>query len=246
MSIVSPDGSTARAQLLVDSPDYSASRALSDYLSHELARLTAGTRIHPHFSGDVPVAVEVVHSVVVGQLRSIGLVLVGIGLLLALAFRRVTVAAAVLLPSLVAVLAIFACMGFLSIPLGVATSMFAAMAIGVGVDFGLHFASGYQRGREGGMGHQRALERVRGTSGRAILWNAAVLTAGFSVLALSALKPNRFLGLLLAGAILACYWTTSVVLPPLLGRIGFRVAPHHGSADPWSSAHGSPRLQDGG
>ena len=54
-------------------------------------------------------------------------------------------------------------------------------------------------------------------TGRALLWNAVVLAAGFSVLVASVLQPNHRLGLLLAGSTLACYVATLRFLPALLG-----------------------------
>ncbi len=46
-----------------------------------------------------------------------------------------------------------------------------------------------------------------------------MLALGLLVLALSQLKPNRSLGLLLAVTVFACYLTTLFLLPPLLQRV---------------------------
>lgn len=54
------------------------------------------------------------------------------------------------------------------------------------------------------------------TAGRAVRWNAVVLSLGFLVLTLSVLKPNHSLGLLLAAAMATCYATTLLFLPSLL------------------------------
>ena len=62
----------------------------------------------------------------------------------------------------------------------------------------------------------RALAATLASTGRAIRWNALVLSLGFLVLTLSDLKPNHNLGLLLAGAMVSCYVTTLLFLPPLL------------------------------
>ncbi len=58
-------------------------------------------------------------------------------------------------------------------------------------------------------------------TGRAIRWNALVLTIGFLVLSVSAIKPNQSLGFLLSSAMLTCWGATLLFLPPLLKRLSF-------------------------
>jgi uncharacterized membrane protein YdfJ with MMPL/SSD domain len=50
-----------------------------------------------------------------------------------------------IIPSATAVLVNFAFMGWVGMPLGVATSMFSAMTIGIGVDYAIHLQSRYRR-----------------------------------------------------------------------------------------------------
>ena len=109
-------------------------------------------------------------------------------------------------------------MGYLGVSLGIATSMFSALALGVGVDFAVHFQHAYERSRARGLGHMESVDETLRTSGRAIRWNAAVLGLGFLVLTASSLKPNHSLGLLLAAAIATCYAMTLLLLPALLDR----------------------------
>jgi hypothetical protein len=98
--------------------------------------------------------------------------------------------------------------------------MFAALTLGAGVDFALHYVHTYRRERESGLDHDGAVPATLRTAGRGLLWNALVLAFGFSVLAFSAIKPNASLGFLLAAAMLASYGTTVVFLPEILRRAG--------------------------
>jgi predicted RND superfamily exporter protein len=97
--------------------------------------------------------------------------------------------------------------------------MFAALTLGAGVDFSLHFVHAYRRERAAGLDHDEAVLGTLRTGGRGLLWNALVLAFGFSVLAVSAIKPNAGLGLLLALAMLVSYATTLVFLPEILRRL---------------------------
>jgi hypothetical protein len=133
-------------------------------------------------------------------------------------------------------------MGLLEVPLGIATSMFATLTVGVGVDFGIHFLHSYRRERAAGSSDAEALIATGRQAGAALRWNALVLTLGFAVLSLSSLKPNHSLGFLLAAAMLACYVATLIFLPRL-ARFAIVLAAAvivSGAAAPVASADGVP------
>jgi predicted RND superfamily exporter protein len=216
------DGSSARLRIFVKSPDYRRGRALERYLRRELDRVLAvpvpGGPVRYHLSGDLPVAGAVVGAIVTNMLRSIGWTVLGVLLLLALVLRSLRSAVVALVPLLCGLAILLGALGYAAIPLGIANSMFLAVTIGVGVDFGLHFRHAYRRGRGSGLARGPALAAMMASVGRAVRWNAAVLACGLSVLALSDLKPDRSLGILLAASMVTCYGTTLLLLPWLLGR----------------------------
>ncbi|HWR83739.1 MAG TPA: MMPL family transporter, partial [Candidatus Deferrimicrobium sp.] len=214
--VLSEDGTQARVCLFVNSPNYDRSEELQEYLEGAVTAVSSPDAPQIHFSGDIPVSLEVVRSIVSNQLQSVGGSLIGIALLFYFFFARGRAALVALLPVSTAALLVFGAMGFGGMPLGIATSMFASMAVGGGVDFALHFLHNYRREMQNGHDHQNALLNTLGHSGQAIRWNALVLALGFLVLTFSAIKPDRSLGLLLAGAIAACYLTTVLFLPGLV------------------------------
>ena len=110
-------------------------------------------------------------------------------------------------------------MGLAQIPLGIATSMFAAIALGVGIDFSIHFAHVYNRLRREGMEHEEACHKTNKSVGRALRWNTLVLVSGFLVLTASALRPDVLLGILLASSMLVTFAMTMILLPFCLKRI---------------------------
>ena len=55
------------------------------------------------------------------------------------------------MPSLIAVLIKFAVMGWADIPLGVASSMFAAMTLGIGVNCAIHLLEGLDQAMAAGL-----------------------------------------------------------------------------------------------
>ncbi|HSG40655.1 MAG TPA: MMPL family transporter, partial [Thermoanaerobaculia bacterium] len=210
------DKSAARVRLFIPDADYAKGRELRSWIEARLPELARRHGVSAHISGDVPVGLSVVGAIVGNQLRSIGWTAALIVLTLLASLRSPRWTAIVMAPVLAALLLLFAGLGYAGIPLGIATSMFAALTLGAGVDFALHYFHSYRRERGTGLPHDQAVLATLGTAGRGLLWNALVLAFGFSALAFSAIKPNASLGFLLAAAILASYATTVVLLPELL------------------------------
>ncbi len=210
------DKNAARVRLFVPDADYAKGRELRKWIEARLPELARRHGVSAHISGDVPVGLSVVGAIVGNQLRSIGWTAVQILLTLLIAFRSLRWTVVSVVPVLTATLLLFAVLGYTGIPLGIATSMFAALTLGAGVDFALHYVHTYRRGRETGLSHDEAVLATLRTAGRGLLWNALVLAVGFSALAFSAIKPNASLGFLLAAAMLASYATTVVFLPEVL------------------------------
>ena len=218
-STLTPDASSVRIQLFLRSEDYSRDLALMQRLREILAEeLPRDGSIRAHFSGDLPVGIEMVGSIVSNQLRSLGLAFGAVALLALLFFRSPTATCTVLAPVTASTVMVFGAMAFLGIPLGIATSMFAGLVMGVGVDFGCHVLYRYRHLRREGLGVEPALHQTFATTGRAIRANALVSTVGFSVLAFSGLRPNHTLGLLLAAALATSYAMTLLLMPGLLRR----------------------------
>ncbi len=218
--LVTVTASSARVRIFINHATYKRGLALEEYLSPRLRDLTEGDYkghdVKYHFSGDLPAAVEVVRATVINQLRSIGWTLLGIFLLLLLAFRKVQGALIVMVPVLAADWILFAGLGYAGVPLGIATSMFASLTIGVGIDYALHLRYSYGRTIAVESDHASAMVVSLGSTGRAIRLNAFALGIGLLVLSFSSIPPNRALGVLLASAMMTCYGTTLLFLPRLL------------------------------
>ncbi len=213
---LSRDAQAVRIRILVKDADYRRGTELREHLRRRLAPLLRERGVTFHFSGDLPVALEVVRAILTDQLGSIAWSLVGIGLILLLVLRRLADVVVILAPILAAAGLVLGALGYAGLPLGIASGMFLALAVGSGTDFSLHFFHAYREARAAGAEHAAAVGRSLATAGRAVRWNAVVLGLGFLVLTLSSLPPNRVLGLLLAAAMLAGYLMTVLLLPRLL------------------------------
>jgi uncharacterized protein len=187
-------------------------RALQDY---ERARLAPrGMRLG--FAGDVAVSQSLIGGIVATQMQSLGWSLLGIFVVTAMLGGSLRWGAYCLLPSLLAVLAKFALMGWLGIPLGVATSMFAAMTLGIGVNCAIHLLESFSQARAGGATTTAALSRSLALTGPPALINTVAVCLGFGVLTLSQVPANARLGILLVVGLVNCFLASLALLPALL------------------------------
>ncbi|MEM8932395.1 MAG: MMPL family transporter [Acidobacteriota bacterium] len=166
----------------------------------------AGYRVELAVAGDVAVSQAMIPAIVRSQVTSLVLALAGALLVLTVLLRSPIAALVAIAPVATAVACVFGAMGRLGIPLGVATSMFCAITLGVGVDYAIHFVAARQRAIAGGSAGP-AVAALR-DAGPAILTDAVVITVGFAWMLLSSVPANARLGVLVAVALgLACAFT---------------------------------------
>ncbi len=134
-------------------------------------------------------------------------------------FRSLVAGFMSLIPVVMALLLVYAVMGYANIWLGVGTSMFAAIAIGLGIDFSIHTLD---RMKELTMNnyqsYDEAMANLFPSTGRALLFNFTALGLGFLVLTVSEVPPLIKFGLLVAVAVTASF-TASMTVLPVLGKL---------------------------
>lgn len=170
------------------------------------------------FAGDVAVSQSLIGGIVRTQMQSLVGSLVGIFLVTAVLGRSLRWGLYAMVPCTLAVGINFAVMGWADIPLGVATSMFAGMTMGIGVDFAIHMLETYSREREAGHSSDSALASALAHTGPAVLINTVAIALGFGVLMLSQVPANAHLGALLVLGMLDSLLATVLVLPWILHR----------------------------
>ncbi len=139
---------------------------------------------------------------------------VAIFLIALLVFRRLRDGIGVVVPVAAATLVVAGAAGFLGIPLDVSTALAAGIAIGVGVDYAVHFIYRYYQVRRA-EGATKALDETLAGVGRSILVNAVIVAVGFLVLALSQFPPHQKLGYFVA-AYMALSCLAALILLPLV------------------------------
>jgi predicted RND superfamily exporter protein len=190
-------------------------RLMNDIRAYEREHL-APKGIKLGFAGDVAVSQSLIHGIVTTQMQSLTWSLAGIFVVTAWFGGSLRWGFYCLLPSALAILVKFAIMGWADIPLGVATSMFAAMTLGIGVNCAIHLLEGFSLARAAGASPADALSESLRLTGPPALINTLAVSLGFGVLMLSQVPANARLGLLVVLGLVNCFIVSLVLLPVLL------------------------------
>jgi predicted RND superfamily exporter protein len=153
---------------------------------------------------------------VMGQVKSFSGAFLQIFLLLALLWRSFTAAAICMAPNLAPLYFIFVLMGVTGITLDMATSLIAAVILGITVDDTIHLYHSYKHRLEAGCSHTYALARSFEASGRAVIAVTLVITAQFLLLMGSRFTPTEDFGMLAAAGLIAGQAFELLLLPALL------------------------------
>ena len=204
----------ARMTVFVRGANYSRMGAVLDLAGRAARDHLPAAPMTPF--GDGWIGHLTIELLVVGQVASIGLAVLANCLLLVLLFRSLATALLAILPVVASVLLVFAALAAAGAPLGTANSMFAAIALGIGVDYSIHLVASYRERLRDRLAPGEALAGALAHTGPAILTSAAAIVTGFAVLALSEVPPNRQLGILICLSLAVCAAVTLALVPALL------------------------------
>ncbi len=129
-----------------------------------------------------------------GQIKSLIMSLFIIIILLALMFKKISIGLIGSVPIIITALIGFGIMGLLNIPLSTTTALISSIAIGIGIDYAVHFIERYKIYAGQTQDKVKTTHYTMKHTGRAIIFNAVIVIAGFLVLLFSVFPPNRTLG----------------------------------------------------
>lgn len=199
--VVDEDYSRAIVSIYLKEANYQDTAALIDAVrSYEQEHLEP-LGIQVDFAGDVAVSQAMIPAIVETQVLSLLLALAGALAAICLLYRSLRAGLFAILPASVALLWTFGLMGWLGIPLGVATSMFCAITLGIGVDYAIHFVERFRAARAAG--RPAPVPSAMRWAGPAIVMDAAAVALGLGLLTVSQVPANARLGLLAAFALTA-------------------------------------------
>ncbi|MCK4312139.1 MAG: MMPL family transporter, partial [Candidatus Cloacimonetes bacterium] len=180
--------------------------------------------IRKHFGGDIKavltgppvVDARMLKLMVKGQLQSLALAILFVFVLMIIISRSLTYGTFCTIPVSLTVILNFGIMGWFKIPLDVASVVIASIAIGIGIDYAIHFFNRYKEELAIGKSVEESIKITITNTGQAIFYNATALGLGFLVLIFASMPPMQRFGLLIALTMLFSSMASMTVLPALL------------------------------
>lgn len=166
----------------------------------------APVKARVELAGDLAISQAMIPGIVRTQTGSLLGALAANVLILSLLCRSLRLGLACAAPTTIAVAWTFGLVGWIGLPLGVATSIFCAVTLGIGDDYCIHLLERYRAAVEAGA--VRPARVAVAEAGPAVVTDALAIILGFGLLTFSQVPTNRSLGLLVVfGLASACLIT---------------------------------------
>ena len=162
-----------------------------DIGSVDIDRLEDFVAEHPDFRtiNGMPVLFNEMNKLVVeSQIRSLGLALALIFIMLLVSLRKLGAALVALVPIVITIATILGMLSMSKFNLNILTANMSAIAVGVGVDYSIHLISGIYYFRKRGLDSIDSVESALSSVSRPVLANAFGLAIGLSILFFSPLR----------------------------------------------------------
>jgi len=186
-----------------------------DNVVSETDRLTAGDPDRDLIGGHCLVDKELAEAVVHGQYTSLFFAILIIALLLIIIFRSAVSGLLGSLPLIFTVITLFGTMGWLGIKLDIGTAMLSSIAIGIGVDYTIHYFWRYKYELRLGKSYKEAITTTLITTGRGITINAFSVVLGFVILFVSSFLTIKYFAFLIIFSVLLCLLCALILVPAL-------------------------------
>ncbi len=169
-----------------------------------------------NFTGIPPLYVKLNDSLVKSQYSSLIIAIIMVLLFVALIMRSLSNGIYATIPIIATILLLLGFMGFLGIPLDIATVLVGSIALGIGIDYSIHIITGFNAHLKEHRNVEKAIAGTLLTKGKAVIINVASVAAGFLVLMFAQILPIRNFGLLIAISMIASGLGALTLLPVIL------------------------------
>ncbi|GAB1260664.1 efflux RND transporter permease subunit [Aurantivibrio plasticivorans] len=200
----------------VDQNKFSNNKRVVDDLQVWLDEYYRDSQLTPTVTGDISLSYHWINPIVTSNLFSVLVCISAVIVMGAVLFKSGIAGMIVVIPVALSVMLVYAAMGVSGVWLGVSTSMFASIAIGLGVDFAVHTTHSIRTllaEKEGSW--EERLRPLFSTTGRAQFFNFLAIAVGFGVLLTSDVPPLIKFGALVAIAVSGAFVSALLLLPAL-------------------------------
>ena len=155
-------------------------------------------------------------SLVKSQLTSLIIAVILVIALVSFIFKSLLEGLYASVPIIATIAVLYGVMGLTGIPLNVVTVLVASVAMGIGIDYSIHYITHFNDALKREFEINNAVEEAIMISGKAILINFISVSAGFLILIFSDLMPMVYFGILIALSMLGSSMGALTLLPAIL------------------------------
>lgn len=188
-------------------------KTIDNYLSHQNGK---DKSIAVSLTGMPKVIYRVMDQFARSQILSLATSSVLVAIIVALIMKSLLYGFLSILPLVITIAINFGFMGAGNIPLDAVTSMIAGIAIGIGVDYSIHYITTYLKEAKTEKNSRNIALKSGLKSGNGIFLNALTLFLGFLVLLVSNFRAIKLFGFLTALTMLISSFTALTLLPAIL------------------------------
>lgn len=167
------------------------------------------------FGGSVMTWLAQIRYIAKGEIENIISAIIIVFLFCLVVFRSLSGGLLSIVPLSIATMITFGLMGFIGIRLEMGTAIITAIAVGVGVDFAIHFISRFKEEFQKNHDVEKATVTTLSTAGKAIIFDMFSNVLGFSVLIFSGFTPVQNFGWLVSLTMITSGFGSLIILPPL-------------------------------
>lgn len=168
------------------------------------------------FTGSGQMEYVMTNMIVKSQMTSLLLSLLSVFIIISISFRSGWAGFIGALPLALTIFLNYMVMGFAHINLDLITSIIASVAIGVGIDYTIHFMETFRNERALSDNMNTVLKRTFTKSGSGIVTNAVAIGLGFLVLCFSQFIVLRYIGILVAIVMFSSSMLALTIIPGVL------------------------------
>jgi len=214
---ISVDNNEARISLrIIDSLEDIRRKDLLEKIRSDLSNNFGLSESRVTVAGMLVIYNNMLQSLFRSQILTLGIVLLGIGIMLLILFRSIVLSIIGIIPNLLAIGIVLGIMGLMDISLDMMTITIAAITMGIAIDNSIHYIYRFREELAKNDDYAETLHLCHGSVGRAILNTSITIIFGFSILVLSNFLPTIYFGVFTGLAMFIALLSVLALLPKLI------------------------------
>lgn len=214
--LVTPDYRTTKLQVVCKNVDRFKYNSFGKDIKKHIEADHSGWGVH--IAGPSLMIDAMITLLIKTQISSLLTAFISVFLVLMILFKSFRIGLYTTLPIILATVFVYALMGFFNVAVNTVTVIIVNTSIGIGIDYAIHFTSGFLYFRKDYDNNSDALMHTIHDKGGAILFNTIVVGIGFLILILSSFPPIRSFGLFIFISMVVSSLFSIIFLPVLFKR----------------------------